>query len=1405
MLFISFFVHYFFLYILFRNKLLIIGKVYQKQKYFKNKNRSLSNAYRLDQINLMDISENKMAYISSTSNEKGEIYLCSTSEDIENPIRLLFKIKQDFSFDSKIISINSPIYNKYPLLTIIKIVDTEYIGVYTNIDGHFEIINFDSAEIYYSPINNRDMKSTSNIFKNTFISLKYLDNSYVFKAFINKSNSQLKIEKLYFSHKNIKDYPISVTKANLLLEGSKNSPFSCFEIGNYIECLYINSHLLYIVSVFNISNLNNILNKNIEEDTVKANDLFSKCIYIKNNIGAFFYFIDNNQFPKLQFQNLEINQNKYILNDYFHKIDINSQAAYPLERNYIYNDFIKTNENTIYFISAQSFGINIYIIQIKLLNMDKNILISYYNIKVNEVFNTGIYKDITAFSLNGLLGLGLSLNNFNYVNKTTSAFFLFGNLTLYENISINLEQNTIFNEESLYEIEINEIINKINIQNNIFGNEIAGIKIISSLNEENGFYIYSTKLENQIKENQTIVSDDFISFKIISEIGVQLNEYYIEYEVIIKEPEYDDFISNAESVDFYPKNGSNNIISYKSYFKPEFFVGKKSHIFFQVNECYKTCQNCSKFGDNLNHHCSTCSTNYPFSCITTNGINCLKECPDNYITSEENICLYIQEIINLETNIISEEILKEENKSYENEKLSDEVEREKEKEEEKINDTYNKNNEEEEINIEENNNIKVCKKYYYIDEKSKIHCIDGEICIDEYPHLDKNIENLCTNCIYKYNNKCYMDCPENTCIKQDINLDTCIDIDLNTKVINKICFENFQNIVNNIKEMSENNIIIENIPNLTVYIYDIEKNISNFEEKKLTYINFKDIQDSLIKDFSLEQETKIYALIVDSPSKYSNSTINDYGFILLLENGTELNLSNISEDLKVKISIPIVNLELANFNYANILSEQGYDIYDINSEFYHDICTPGYLDDNDIAFKDRKSKVFPNDAITGKTNCEYQLSNINNQRLVYNCYLKDINKNNTNNNMKNNFEENEKKENLVNYILDVINYKVLNCSILFINLENYRHNKAVMICTTSIFISVLLLIIFFCSRLSKIRILMFKEIPTIPNINKLFSEKINNNPIINKNNNLSNPNNQKNSCSKKDKRLKKKKLSEIQKKSLKSLDTHLVLSKTDLNSAHDPNNNLSKKRKRNANFKYKEKKIVKKKYKDKDKDEIEYDDLPFQMALRMDNRKILFIFKKKVTEKIKILDIFINKIIKEILLSEYFLYLLIDLTMNAMLYSDNIVSHKSHNNGKLDTIIVLLLSAFANILSSIIGYYLELLIGFEERIIDIKEIKKEIIFLRVFKIIMREIIIRVIIFFIFEILIIIFCTYYLFIFFTIYHKSQMSLLKNYLISLIESWTLNILIAILIILFRKIGIYFKNKYIYNISKYLDKNF
>ena len=467
-------------------------------------------------------------------------------------------------------------------------------------------------------------------------------------------------------------------------------------------------------------------------------------------------------------------------------------------------------------------------------------------------------------------------------------------------------------------------------------------------------------------------------------------------------------------------------------------------------------------------------------------------CPSNY-NIQEYICIKEEE----ENEDITEENLEEEENNLDNVEEEKDENNKEESIKENVEEEKKENNKEKDRNIieKEKNKDKViniennCNKYFYIDENLKINCIDGDICIDEYPHLDKNIKNMCTNCIVKYKNKCFIDCPINTCIKQDLNLNTCIDIDNNTKVINQICFENFDNLTHNLKEMNDNNIIIQNIPNLTVYAYNIERDINYFEKNQLPYINFKDIIDILIKEFNLDKNANIYALMVDSPSKYSNSTINDYGFALILENGTELNLSNIKQELKVNISIPIINLDLANYNYAASFSKQGYDIYDQNSKFYHDICTPGYLDDNDLTLKDRKKEIFPNNITMGKSNCEYQITDLNNQRFIYNCNLTTINENNTNNNVVKSFEDDAKKEDFLNIILDMVNYKVINCSTLFFNIDNFRHNKAVMICSTSIFISVLLLIIFFCCRIPKIRILIFREIPTKQKIQKLLIEK----------------------------------------------------------------------------------------------------------------------------------------------------------------------------------------------------------------------------------------------------------------------------------------------------------------------------
>ena len=106
---------------------------------------------------------------------------------------------------------------------------------------------------------------------------------------------------------------------------------------------------------------------------------------------------------------------------------------------------------------------------------------------------------------------------------------------------------------------------------------------------------------------------------------------------------------------------------------------------------------------------------------------------------------------------------------------------------------------------------------------------------------------------------------------------------------------------------------------------------------------------------------------------------------------------------------------------------------------------------------------------------------------------------------------------------------------------------------------------------------------------------------------------------------------------------------------------------------------------------------------------------------------------------------------------------------------------------------------------DILLIRKENKYLYAFKKFLKYIKLRMIIFIIVEI-IIMFCSfYYISIFCIVYSKSQLSLLINYLSSLLEKIIKSIVVIIVIIITRKIGINFKNLYFFNISKYIDKYF
>ena len=120
-------------------------------------------------------------------------------------------------------------------------------------------------------------------------------------------------------------------------------------------------------------------------------------------------------------------------------------------------------------------------------------------------------------------------------------------------------------------------------------------------------------------------------------------------------------------------------------------------------------------------------------------------------------------------------------------------------------------------------------------------------------------------------------------------------------------------------------------------------------------------------------------------------------------------------------------------------------------------------------------------------------------------------------------------------------------------------------------------------------------------------------------------------------------------------------------------------------------------------------------------------------------------------LSIYTLDFLFSYFMNALLYSDDVVSQKYHNNGSLDLITSLSLSIISNIVSSIAIWIIKKLTSYNEYLlILVNDIQKESNFYFMFKKIYKYIKIKISCFFILSYFVVVEMTYYLFIFCQIY-------------------------------------------------------
>ena len=215
---------------------------------------------------------------------------------------------------------------------------------------------------------------------------------------------------------------------------------------------------------------------------------------------------------------------------------------------------------------------------------------------------------------------------------------------------------------------------------------------------------------------------------------------------------------------------------------------------------------------------------------------------------------------------------------------------------------------------------------------------------------------------------------------------------------------------------------------------------------------------------------------------------------------------------------------------------------------------------------------------------------------------------------------------------------------------------------------------------------------------------------------------------------------------------------------------------------------------DKQVDKKELNEIPYSQALRIDDRNYFEMLLSVLANEINIISIFYyrnpyNHL--SITLSIYIFELCLDLTLNCFLYTDDVVSQKYHNDGSIEFFTSLSLSFMSNIFACIITFIVGKLADYGDSLQFILKdnTKKDEYFLNIIKF-RKYLILKLTGFYIIQMIFNFFMCYYLMIFCTVYHKTQGSIMINYIVGVAESISISLGLAIITSLIRFLSIKYK---------------
>ena len=238
---------------------------------------------------------------------------------------------------------------------------------------------------------------------------------------------------------------------------------------------------------------------------------------------------------------------------------------------------------------------------------------------------------------------------------------------------------------------------------------------------------------------------------------------------------------------------------------------------------------------------------------------------------------------------------------------------------------------------------------------------------------------------------------------------------------------------------------------------------SNNNSNRFSVIDLGECEDRLREKYGINDSL---SFIILKYEKISNDSVEKTIQYEVYEpiNKTKLDLS-ICSDISIDIYVP-VELSPKLQNLYNELKDFGYDLFDINDDFYQDICTP-YNSENgtDVLLSDRINYYYNNDETRCQANCK--LSNYLPEEQYIKCEC-DISNSEIKTESTNKFSAKFIYESFFD-ILKYSNYKVLKCFNLVFKLNNLTKNKGSILTLVYFAVFLVIIILFYIKGFNQLK------------------------------------------------------------------------------------------------------------------------------------------------------------------------------------------------------------------------------------------------------------------------------------------------------------------------------------------------